>query len=192
MSSLALDRFVDLPRHCRVPYTFMDAYPRGWFAFPRRFFSRPATPRPSGQTPVAARPCSCDNPARGGPAPLARCRSGKGPLVPTGPQVILALKVAVAAVTVLLLASLVALARGRYRLHGRLNIAFFVLTVATLIAFEVLIRFLDPRLFYYFKDNPDLNQALFIHLCFSVPAALVMPLMLLTGLRHWWIAHVAL
>ena len=48
----------------------------------------------------------------------------------TGPNVILTLKIAVAAVTVILAASLICLLRGRYRLHGRLNIVFFILTVA--------------------------------------------------------------
>src|SRR5947208_2961132 len=37
----------------------------------------------------------------------------------TGPQIILALKVAVAAVTAVFLVSLLALWRGNYRLHGR-------------------------------------------------------------------------
>ena len=53
----------------------------------------------------------------------------------TGPNVILTLKVAVAAVTVLLLASLVALARGQYRLHGRINLVFFTLTLAAVFVF---------------------------------------------------------
>jgi len=43
--------------------------------------------------------------------------------------VILVLKVAVIAVTVLLVASLTALARGNIRLHGRINYVFFVLTL---------------------------------------------------------------
>jgi hypothetical protein len=38
-----------------------------------------------------------------------------------GPAIILVLKVAVLAVTMLLLASLVALVYGKFRLHGRIN-----------------------------------------------------------------------
>src|SRR5438094_8318656 len=83
----------------------------------------------------------------------------------TGPSVILALKVAVAAVTLLLLLSLVALSRGHYRLHGRINIAFFALTLTAVIGLEVLVRFIDPQVFDYF--DADMRQNLRIHLCFS-------------------------
>ena len=99
--------------------------------------------------------------------------------MPTGPQIILALKVAVIAVTVLLLASLVALARGHYRLHGRINTAFFILTVAALLSLEMSVRVLQPNVFEYF-DEPT-RQALNLHLCFSLPAAGVMAAMLWTG-----------
>ena len=61
--------------------------------------------------------------------------------MPTGPQILLILKVLVAAVTVLFAASLVALARKNFKLHGRINTAFFVLTMLTVIVFELLIRF---------------------------------------------------
>src|SRR5438477_10013092 len=107
----------------------------------------------------------------------------------TGPNVILALKLAVAAVTVLLLSSLVALARGQYRLHGRLNLAFFALTLAALLGFEVVVRILQPSVFDYIRANEKLNQALLIHLCFAVPSALVMPAMLYTGLTRRRLAH---
>jgi uncharacterized membrane protein YozB (DUF420 family) len=100
----------------------------------------------------------------------------------TGPQVILTLKVAVVAVTLLLLASLLALARGNYRLHGRINIAFTVLTVAALFGLEVVARVVDPQLFDYF--DADTAQSLRVHLCFSVPAATLLPVMLYTGLTH--------
>jgi hypothetical protein len=100
----------------------------------------------------------------------------------TGPNVILALKVAVAAVTVLFLTSLVALARGHYRLHGRLNLAFFVLTAAALIALEVVVRILDPRIFDYFDERTRL--LLTVHLAFALPAAALMAAMLYTGLTR--------
>jgi uncharacterized membrane protein YozB (DUF420 family) len=110
----------------------------------------------------------------------------------TGPNVILALKVAVSAVTALLLTSLVSLARGQYRLHGRINLAFFTLTLAALLGFEVVIRVVDPRVFEYIKSNPELNRALSVHLCFAVPSAVLMPAMLYTGLTRRRGAHLFL
>lgn len=110
----------------------------------------------------------------------------------TGPNVILALKVAVAAVTVILVLSLVALSRGEYRLHGRLNLAFFILTLGAVLGFELIIRVLEPDVFDYIKHNPDLQRALQIHLCFSVPALLLMPAMLYTGLTHRRSVHLGL
>lgn len=110
----------------------------------------------------------------------------------TGPNVILALKVAVGAVTLLLLASFVALARGNYRLHGRINLAFFTLTLVALLGFEVIIRIIEPTIFDYIASNPELDRALKIHLCFSVPSALLMPAMLYTGLTHRRTPHVIL
>jgi hypothetical protein len=108
----------------------------------------------------------------------------------TGAQVILTLKIAVIAVTLLLLTSLLALARGNYKLHGRLNLAFFTLTLTALLGLEVMVRIVDPRLFDYF--SPAERQALAIHLGFSVPAAVVMPAMLYTGLSHRRALHLAL
>jgi len=102
----------------------------------------------------------------------------------TGPQVVLALKVAVLAVTVLFLFSLAALARGHFRLHGKINSVFFLLTVGALLGLEVMARLIDPTVFSYFEDDADLKRALSIHLCFSLPAAAVMPVMLYTGLTH--------
>ena len=106
----------------------------------------------------------------------------------TGPNIILALQIAVGAVTVLLVCSLVALAAGRYRLHGRINLAFFILTLAAVLGLEVVIRFVDPSTFAYLQGNP----ALTIHLCFSVPSVLLMPAMLYTGLTHRRTIHLTL
>src|SRR5438309_7997031 len=86
----------------------------------------------------------------------------------TGPQVILILKLAVSAVTLLLLGSLVALLRGNYRLHGRINVVFSALTLAALLGLEVLVRFIDPRLFDYF--DAETLFCLRVHLCFAVPS----------------------
>jgi uncharacterized membrane protein YozB (DUF420 family) len=102
----------------------------------------------------------------------------------TGPNVILALKVAVVVVTLLLVASLVALSRGQVRLHGRINLAFFALTMVALLVFEVLIRFVDRRLFDYIYSNPELLRTLRTHLCFAIPSAILMPIMLFTGLTR--------
>jgi uncharacterized membrane protein YozB (DUF420 family) len=100
----------------------------------------------------------------------------------TGPEVILVLKVAVCTVTLLLLAALIAVARGNYWLHGRINMVFFVLTVTALFGLELVARVIDPTLFDYFDDRT--RRILAIHLCFSLPSAAIMPVMLFTGLTH--------
>ena len=103
--------------------------------------------------------------------------------------VILILKIAVVAVTILYLASLVALALGRTKLHGRINIAFFALTLLALLGLEVVVRVIDPHIF----DNYDhkMENAMAIHLSFSVPAAVLLFVMLFTGLTHRRTLHIA-
>jgi uncharacterized membrane protein YozB (DUF420 family) len=107
-----------------------------------------------------------------------------------GPQVILILKVAVMGVTALLLASLAALARGNLRLHGRINVVFATLTLSAVLGLELLVRVIDPGIFDYF--SPDIRQALRVHLCFSIPSALLLPVMLYTGLKHHRPVHIGL
>lgn len=97
--------------------------------------------------------------------------------MPSGPQIILALKVLVVAVTILLLASLVALALKRPRLHGHINTAFFALTLATVVGFEGLLQFVDVASAF----DPAARQALRTHLWFSVPSALLLPAMIVSG-----------
>src|SRR5262249_54306903 len=92
----------------------------------------------------------------------------------TAPTIILTLKVAVVAVTLLFGASLIALARGNYRLHGRINIVFFVLTMTALLGLEVVARLLSPQMFSDYFTEQDAWNALVIHLCFSLPAALIL------------------
>jgi hypothetical protein len=105
--------------------------------------------------------------------------------------VILILKIAVAAVTVLWLASLIALALGKTRLHGRINIAFFVLTLAALIGLEAIVRLISPGIFdNYFRDR-NAETAMVVHLCFSVPSAVLLFFMLFTGLKHKRNWHIA-
>ena len=98
--------------------------------------------------------------------------------MPTGPEIILTLKVLVSAVTVLFAASIVAIATGHRRLHGRINLAFFVLTMTTVLGFELLLR-LGTDVSASF--SPEARQALRVHLVFAVPSALLLPLMLWTG-----------
>jgi hypothetical protein len=110
----------------------------------------------------------------------------------SGHHVVLVLKGAVLAVTFLFGFSLAALAAGRYRLHGRINRVFFILTAAALIGLEFIARLIDPTVFDYFEDDPGLKRALSIHLCFSLPATLLMPLMLFTGSTHRRRLHLTL
>lgn len=107
----------------------------------------------------------------------------------TGPNVILTLKIAVATVTVLLVASLVCVARGQYRWHGRLNIAFFILTLIAVLGLEAVVRVIDPNIFDYFDE--ETRRAMSIHLSFSIPSTVLMPVMLFTGLTHRRPVHVA-
>jgi len=108
-------------------------------------------------------------------------------LTPT--LVILSLKYAVGAVTLLLCISLIALANGKVQLHGKINVVFFVLTLATLFLFEIVVRMIDPLLFSELWKNAELAKSLKIHLCFAVPSAFLMGIMLFTGLRKFRVLH---
>ncbi len=108
--------------------------------------------------------------------------------MPTGPQIIIALKVLVAAVTVLLLASLVALLLKRPRLHGQINTVFFVLTMLVVIAFETLMQWVDVSATF----DPAARAALRIHLFFSIPSALLLPAMFISGKMRRRRLHLAL
>lgn len=96
----------------------------------------------------------------------------------SGPQIILTLKILVATVTILLLASLVALAAGKPRLHGQINTLFFALTMLTVFGFEGLIQFGVPITEAF---DAEARQALYVHLCFAIPSAVLLPIMLFTG-----------
>jgi len=99
----------------------------------------------------------------------------------TGPAIIVTLKVLVSVVTVILAAALWAIATGRRKLHGRLNTLFFVLTLTTVLGFEAVLR-LGGNITSTF--TPEERQALRIHLCFAVPSALILPVMLWSGKTH--------
>ncbi len=98
--------------------------------------------------------------------------------MPAGPDILLALKVLVAAVTVLFAAAVAAIAAGRRKLHGRLNTLFLVLTLTTVVGFELLLR-LGADVTAGF--DADTRQALRIHLCFAGPSAVVLPVMYWSG-----------
>jgi hypothetical protein len=108
--------------------------------------------------------------------------------VPTGPDIIITLKVLVTTVTVLLLASLVALLLKRPRIHGLINTVFFVLTMLTVVAFEVILQWVDVSATF---DEPA-RHALRTHLYFSVPSALLLPAMIVTGKMRLKQLHLAL
>ena len=82
------------------------------------------------------------------------------------------------AVTVLFAAAVCAIVAGHKRLHGRLNTAFFVLTMTTVVGFELLIR-LGTDVTASF--SPEARAALRIHLSFAVPSAIVLPVMFWSG-----------
>lgn len=103
--------------------------------------------------------------------------------------VILSLKFAVGAVTVLLCLSLIALAMGKVVVHGKINVVFFFLTILALFFFEIVVRLIDPVLFSGLWKNPELAKSLKIHLCFAVPSALLMSVMLFTGLKRLKVLH---
>jgi hypothetical protein len=105
--------------------------------------------------------------------------------------IILILKIAVVLVTVLWLSSLVALAAGRVRLHGRINLVFFGLTLAALIGLEVVARIISPDVFDTFLEERHARDILRWHLSFSMPAAALLFVMLFTGLRHKRSVHIA-
>ena len=108
-------------------------------------------------------------------------------LTPT--LVILSLKTAVTAVTILLCLSLIALYRGKVALHGRINKVFFILTLVALFVFEVVTRMMDPLLFQSIWKDADLSAKLRIHLGFALPSALLMGVMMFTGIKHKAVLH---
>ena len=107
--------------------------------------------------------------------------------MPIGPQIILTLKVLVASVTVLLIASIVALRLGRPRLHGRINTVFFVLTMLTVVGFEIVLQFVDVSASFDLQTR----RALRIHLWFAIPSAVLLPIMLFTGQTGRKSTHIA-
>mgnify|MGYP000541238759 CR=1 FL=1 len=108
--------------------------------------------------------------------------------MPDSATIILTLKILVSAVTLLYAAAIAAILSGRKRLHGRLNTAFFILTLTTVIGFELLLRFgLNASATF----SPEAMQALRIHLGFAVPSALLLPVMFVLGIKHMKRTHMA-
>jgi hypothetical protein len=111
----------------------------------------------------------------------------------TAPIVITILQIAVIAVTLLFVAAMVSLALGRRTLHGKLNTVFFVLAVGAVLGLEVVVRIVWPQLSAEFFDpSGPYRRPLLVHLCFSVPATLVLVLMMYTGRFHRGRTHRAL
>ncbi len=110
----------------------------------------------------------------------------------TAEIVMLTLKTAVIAVTVLLAASLTALACGNIRLHGRINYAFFALTLIALLGLEVVVRILWPEMMSSFLKSRGASDMLRTHLMFSMPSAVLLFFMLFTGLKRFRSVHIGL
>jgi len=106
--------------------------------------------------------------------------------------IILILKIAVIAVTGLLAASLTALSRGNYRLHGRINMVFFALTLTAVLGLEAIVNVFAPGLLEEHLRIHDAQTSLRTHLWFSVPSAALLLAMLPTGLRHYRWVHIGL
>lgn len=107
----------------------------------------------------------------------------------TGPQVILVLKVAVVLVTLLLLASALALVKKNYRLHGIINTVMCALTLGAVVLFEIVIRFMGVDVKAHMND--DAKFALKIHLCFVIPLTPMLVWMLITGWKRQRKLHLA-
>jgi hypothetical protein len=139
-----------------------------------------------GHSRADAAPSAIDGPLR---LALSNANSHPNPKETnvTASNVILVLQIAVVAVTVLLAASLIALLKGRYKLHGQINVVFFALTLTAVLGLEVIIRFVDPNIFDK-VDAPSLRT----HLCFSIPALFLMIGMLVTGKMRARRVHLAL
>lgn len=103
--------------------------------------------------------------------------------MPAVGAIILILKLAVVAVTLLLAASLFCLYRKMPRWHGRINLVVFTLTLAALIGLDFLARFLMYEQFDRFFEERQAWPQLYIHLAFSIPTTILLPVMLITGLR---------
>ncbi|MFO0812260.1 MAG: hypothetical protein U0796_03515 [Gemmatales bacterium] len=100
----------------------------------------------------------------------------------TGPQVILVLKIAVVLVTMLLLASAVALVKKNYRLHGLINTLMCALTLGAVVLFEIVIRLMGVDVKAHM--NEDARFALRIHLCFVIPLVPILVWMLVSGWKR--------
>jgi hypothetical protein len=109
--------------------------------------------------------------------------------MPNAATILLTLKVLVSAVTLLYAISLYALIAKNVKLHGRINSLFFILTIATVLGFELLLR-LGTDVTSQFSE--DARKALRIHLCFSIPAAILLPIQFVAGIRGWRKAHIPL
>jgi hypothetical protein len=103
-------------------------------------------------------------------------------------MIILTLKILVSTVSLLYAAAVIAIVMNRKKLHGRLNTAFFFLTMTTVVGFELLLRIgIDVAATF----SEEALQALRVHLCFAVPSAILLPVQFVFGVRHWKKMHIA-
>src|SRR5258707_7948494 len=110
--------------------------------------------------------------------------------MPSGPDIILYLKMAVALATLLLICSLMALLNKQPRWHGRINKLVAAVLLTAVIAFEVMIRLLGVDVLSHMDETARL--ALKIHLCFVIPLVPFLLMMLFTGMGrrirvHLWL-----
>ncbi len=100
----------------------------------------------------------------------------------TGPNVILVLKIAVVLSTGLLIASVLALAMRRPRLHGVLNTLVAFLILVAVVIFEIIIRIVGVDVKKHMDEQA--KTALKIHLCFVIPLVPFLIAMLITGWKR--------
>jgi hypothetical protein len=100
----------------------------------------------------------------------------------TGPNVILFLKVAVGVTTLVLVASLVALALRRPRLHGVLNVIVTALLFVAVLGFEAVLHLVGVDVTAHMDDAA--REALTVHLWFAVPLLPAVVAMLFTGRKR--------
>ena len=70
--------------------------------------------------------------------------------------------------------------------------AFFLLVLAALLGFELVAQVVYPGMLQDFLREQGALEALYIHLGFSVPSALLLRVMLWTGLKGRYRLHVTL
>jgi hypothetical protein len=71
-------------------------------------------------------------------------------------------------------------------------LVFFILVLAALLGLELVTQIVRPGMLQDFLRQQNALESLYIHLGFSLPAALVLPGMLYTGLKRLRRFHITL